>query len=187
MSGESTGAIKPSGFFDIFLSCFLCRAAVFHASAWVSVQLSLSVCLSTGCGWLMVLVPVVCHTFRVQWLYVAFFGAVRGSSSVLLLCSRIFMRWDVVPPPGFCAAGCLPLCRYPRGRQAGVWREQNVSITPSARKPSHQQLLLPFSGDRFLMSHFFTLSIPTCRPVWRASSENLCGSDATYFDFRVAR
>lgn len=78
------------------------------------------------------------------------FGAVRGSSSSLLL----LLPWDVVPLLGFGAAGCLPFCRDPRGRQAGVWREQNVSITPSARKPSHQQLLLRFSGDWFLMRQF---------------------------------
>lgn len=83
------------------------------------------------------------------------FGAVSFSGSgLLLLCSRIFMRWVVVPLLASTTAGCLPLCRYPRGQDAGVWREQNVLITPSARKASHQQLLLLFSGDWFLMSRF---------------------------------
>lgn len=58
------------------VSVFSWRAALFHASAWVSIQLSLSacvcarvcllecVCLSTSCGRLMVLVlVVVCLTF----------------------------------------------------------------------------------------------------------------------------
>lgn len=114
MSGESTRAMEPSGLlFCVFLCCFLCRAAVFHASAWVSVQLSLSVRLSTGCGWLMVLVPlVVCHTSSVLRLYVAAFfllqsGAAAAAAASCCWRSRSFTRWDVVPP------AWLVCCRLP--------------------------------------------------------------------------
>lgn len=63
---------------------------------------------------------------------------------------------------------------YPRGLLAGVWTEQNVSITLSASKTQapHQQLLLLVSGEWFLMRRpqpvFTPLSITTWRVIWWA-------------------
>lgn len=61
---------------------------------------------------------------------------------------------------------------YPRRVQAAVRTEQNVSITPNARKPPHQQLLLLVSGDWFLMRRpqpvFTPFSITTWRVLWWA-------------------
>lgn len=85
--------------------------------------------------------------------------------------NHLVMCWDVVPPTYCRLPASLP---YPRGLLAGVWTEQNVSITLSASKtwaPRHQLLLL-VSGDWFLMRRlqpvFTPLSITTWRVLWWA-------------------
>ena len=91
---------------------------------------------------------------------------------VVVYHNHLVVCWDVGPPSSSSAAGCLPLLPHPRGVQAVVWTEQNVSITLSARKPPHQQLLLLVSGEWFLMrcpQPFFTpLSVATWRGLWWA-------------------
>lgn len=136
-----------------FLRCFLCRAAVFHVSAWVSI----SECVSKHKLWVANGACSCCCVPHFQSTATLCGVLVQSGAAAAASCCCV--------PESSCAGMWFPClvsvpqaaCRSavnPRGRQAGVWREQNVSITPSARKPSHQQLLLLFSGDWFLMSQF---------------------------------
>lgn len=90
---------------------------------------------------------------------------------VVVYQNHLVMCWDVVPPSCCRLPASLP---YPRGLLAGVWTEQNVSITLSARKTwtPHHQLLLLVSGEWFLMRRlqpvFTPLSITTWRVLWWA-------------------
>lgn len=114
------------------------------------------------------------------------FGAVRSSSSslllLLLLCSRTFMRWVVVQCCRLPAA--LPLS--PGTASWCVKGTKCLNNSVCQKSISSAAVIAVLRWLVFDETVFTPLSIPTCTPVWWATFENLCGSDAAYFDVRVA-
>lgn len=149
---------------SVFFLLFLRWAGLFHASAWVSIQLFFSVYIWVYVCWSVCVRECVskhklwavngtCTCFCVSHIflqsrtsYVAYTYRLKflGSSwtptpssqlqLVVVYQNHLVMWWDVVPPSSSCSAGCLPPLLHPRGLLAGVLTEQNVSITLSARK-----------------------------------------------------